>query len=143
MQMAVFEQLKITGLLCSRFSATVKKGRRFFALAGEDAELPNGKGGKKKVASQQQQAASRATSAPDGGSRVESEMAVELLAVPGSSGGDVSARESTPPVPAVDLAAAVEPAAVEPAAEPAGERSTATAMDQRQSRRKWSCQCRL
>ncbi len=49
MQMAVFEQLKITGLLCSRFSATVKKGRRFFALAWEDAELPNGKGSKKTV----------------------------------------------------------------------------------------------
>ncbi len=47
MQMAVFEQLKITGLLCSRFSATVKKGRRFFALAGEDAELPNGKGSRR------------------------------------------------------------------------------------------------
>ncbi len=125
MQMAVFEQLKITGLLCSRFSATVKKGRRFFALAGQDAELPNGKGGKKKVASQQQQAASPATSAPDGGSRVEGEMAEELLAVPGSSGVDVSARESTPPVPAVD-SAAVEPAEVEPA----GERSPAPAVEQ-------------
>ncbi len=125
MQMAVFEQLKITGLLSSRFSATVKKGRRFFALAGEDAELPNGKGGKKKVASQQQQAASPATSAPDGGSRVEGEMAQELLTVPGSSGADVSARESTPPEPAVDSAAAVEPAI-----EPAGERSTATAVEQ-------------
>jgi hypothetical protein len=44
MQMAVFEQLKMTGLLCSRFSATVKKGRRFFALAGEDAELPKMQG---------------------------------------------------------------------------------------------------
>jgi hypothetical protein len=125
MQMAVFEQLKITGLLCSRFSDTVKKGRRFFALAGEDAELPNGKGGKKKVASQQQQAASPATSAPDGGSRVEGEMAEELLAVPGSSGMDVSARGSTPPMPAVDPAAAVEPAA-----EPAGERSPEPAVEQ-------------
>jgi hypothetical protein len=48
MQMAVFEQLKVTGLLCSRFSATVKKGRRFFPLAGEEAELPNGKGNKKR-----------------------------------------------------------------------------------------------
>jgi hypothetical protein len=65
--MAVFEQLKMTGLLCSRFSATVKKGRGFFALAGEDAELPNGKGGKKKMASQRQQTASPATPAPDGG----------------------------------------------------------------------------
>jgi hypothetical protein len=83
MQMAVFEQLKMTGLLCSKFSATVKKGRRFFALAGEDAELPNGKGGKKKVVSQRQQAASPGTSAPDGGSHVEGEMAEELLAVPG------------------------------------------------------------
>jgi hypothetical protein len=41
----------VTGLLCSRFSATVKKGRRFFALAGKDVELPNGKGGKKNAAS--------------------------------------------------------------------------------------------
>jgi hypothetical protein len=126
MQMAVFEHLKVTGLLCSRFSATVKKGRRFFALAGEDAELPNGKGGKKKVASQQQQrAASPAASAPDGGSHVEGEMAVELLAVPGSSGVDVSARGSTPPVPAVDSAAAVEPTA-----EPAGERSPTPVVEQ-------------
>ncbi len=56
-QMAVFRQLKVTGLLCSRFSATVKKGRRFFTLAGKDVELPNGKGGKKRVASKRQQAA--------------------------------------------------------------------------------------
>ncbi len=131
MQMAVFEQLKVTGLLCSRFSATVKKGRRFFALAGEDVELPNGKGSKKKKASQQQQrAASPAASAPDGGSRVEGKMADELLAVPGPSGVDVGARETTPPVPAVESAAAVElagdPAAElagEPAVEPAGEQS--------------------
>ncbi len=90
MQMAVFEQLKVTGLLCSRFSATVKKGRRFFALAGVDAELPNGKGSKKKAASQQQQrAASTAASAPDGESRVEGSVAKEFLAVPGLSGLDV------------------------------------------------------
>ncbi len=108
MQMAVFEQLKMTGLLCSRFSATVKKGRRFFALAGEDAELPNGKGGKMKMASQRQQAASPAASALDGGCHAEGEMHEELLAVPGPSGVDVSASESTPPVPAVDSAAAVE-----------------------------------
>ncbi len=125
MQMAVFEQLKMTGLLCSRFSATVKNGRRCFALAGEYAELPNGKGGKKKVASQQQQAASPATSAPDGGSRVEGEMAEELLAVPGPSGVDVSARESTPPAPAVDSAAAAESAV-----EPAEERLTVAAIEQ-------------
>ena len=42
MQMIVFEQLKMAGLLCSRYSATVQKGRRFFALAGKDMELPNG-----------------------------------------------------------------------------------------------------
>jgi len=54
MQMMVFEQLKMTGLLCSRYSATVQKGRRFFALAGKDMELPNGKGGKKKAASRRQ-----------------------------------------------------------------------------------------
>jgi hypothetical protein len=124
MQMAVFEQLKMTGLLCSRFSATVKKGRRFFALAGEDAELPNGKGGKRKVVSQQQQASPR-TSAPDGGSHVEGEMAEGLLAVPGPSGVDVSARESMPPVPAVDSAAAAESAV-----EPAEERSTVAAVEQ-------------
>jgi hypothetical protein len=35
--MMVFEQLKMTGLLCSRYSATVQKGRRFFALAGREA----------------------------------------------------------------------------------------------------------
>jgi hypothetical protein len=133
--MAVFEQLKVTGLLCSRFSATVKKGRRFFALAGKDVELPNGKGSKKKVASQRQQAASPAASALDGGSHVEGEMAEELLATPGPSGVDVSAKESTPPVPAVNSAAAAGPAAAGPAAvgpavEPAGERSSAPAMGQ-------------
>jgi hypothetical protein len=136
MQMAVFEQLKITGLLCSRFSATVNKGRRFFALAEEGAELPNGKGGKKKVASQQQQPASPAISAPDGGSRVEGEMAEELLTVPGSSGVDVSARESTPPVPVVDSAAAVEESAagalvvgpaVAPAAKPVAAKAAVSA----------------
>ncbi len=56
---------------------------------------------------------------------MEGEMADELLAVPGPSGVDVRARESTPPVPAVDSAAAVEPAA-----EPAGERSPAPAVKQ-------------
>ncbi len=120
--------------MCSRFSATVKKGRRFFALAGKDVELPNGKGGKKKVASKRQQLASPATSAPDGGSHVEGEMAEELLDVPGPSGADVSASESMPPVPAVSSAAtakpaAAGPAAVGPVAEPTGERSTAPAME--------------
>ncbi len=129
-QMAVFEQLKVTGLLCSRFSATVKKGRRFFALAGKDVELPNGKGGKKRVASKRQQAASPVVSAPDGGSPVEGEMAEELLAVPGPSGVDVSASESTPPVPAASSAAAAEPAEAGPVAEPARERSPAPAMEQ-------------
>jgi hypothetical protein len=141
MQMAVFEQLKMTGLLCSRFSSTVKKGRRFFALAGEEAELPNGKGSKKVVSQQQQWAASPAASTPDGGRRVEGSVADELLAVPGSSGVDVRAREATPPVLAVDSAAAVEPAgepvaelagepAVEPAVEPAGEQSPVPAVEQ-------------
>jgi hypothetical protein len=115
-QIAVFEQLKVTGLLCSRFSATVKKGRRFFTLAGKDVELPNGKGGKKKVASQRQQAASSAASALDGGSHAEGEMAEKLLATPGSSGVDVSAKENKPPEPAVDLAAAAGPAVAGPAA---------------------------
>ncbi len=52
-------------------------------------------------------------------------MAEELLAVPGSPGRDVSARESTLPVPAVDSVAAVEPGV-----EPAGERPPAPAMEQ-------------
>ncbi len=135
MQMAAFEQLKVTGLLCSRFSATVRKGRRFFTLAGEDAELPSGKGSKKKEASRQRQRpASPSVSAPDGGSRVEGSVADELLAVPGPSGLDARAMETTPPVPAAEPAAAVglvseslsalalEPAAVgEPAAGPSGE----------------------
>jgi hypothetical protein len=139
-QMAVFEQLKVTGLLCSRFSATVKKGRRFFALAGKDVELPNGKGSKKKVASKRQQTAIPVVSAQDGGSPVGGEMAEELLAVPGPSGMDVSASESTLPVPAASLAAAAEPAAAvpvatepaaaEPVATPAGERSSAPAVEQ-------------
>ena len=86
MQMVVFEQLKMTGLLCSRYSATVQKGRRFFTLAGKDVELPNGKGGKRKAASKRKRAVSPAAPALDGGSPVEGEMAGELLAVPGPSG---------------------------------------------------------
>jgi len=54
LQMIAFEHLKMSGLLCSRYSATVQKGRRFFTLAGKDMELPNGKGGKKKAASRRQ-----------------------------------------------------------------------------------------
>jgi hypothetical protein len=75
MQMVVFEQLKMTGLLCSRYSATVQKGRRFFTLAGKDVELPNGKGGKRKAASKRKRAVSPAAPALDGGSPVEGEMA--------------------------------------------------------------------
>ncbi len=139
-QMAVFEQLKVTGLLCSRFSATVKKGRRFFALAGKDVELPNTKGGKKNAASKRQQAARPVASAPDGGSPVEGEMAEELLAVPGSSGVDVGASGSTPSVPAGSSAAAAGSAAAEPVAagpavvspvvEPAVVQTSAPAMEQ-------------
>jgi hypothetical protein len=66
-QMVVFEQLKVTGLLCSRFSSTVKKGRRFFALAGKDVELPNGKDVKRKPASKRQRAASPVAPAQEGG----------------------------------------------------------------------------
>ncbi len=69
-------------------------------------ELPNGKGGKKKVASKRQQAANLVVSVLDGGSPVEGEMAEVLLAVPGPSGMDVSASESTLPVPAASSAAA-------------------------------------
>jgi hypothetical protein len=116
MQMVVFEQLKIAGLLCSRYSATAQKGRRFFTLAGKDIELPNGKGGKKRAASKRQRAASPAAPALDGGSPVEDEMAGELPAVPGPSGMCAGSGGSEPPVPAGDSAAAVGPAAVEPMA---------------------------
>jgi hypothetical protein len=116
MQMVVFEQLKMAGLLCSRYSATVQKGRRFFTLAGKDMELPNGKGSKKKTASKRQQAASPAASAPEGGSPVEGEVAGELLAVPGPSGMCAGSSGSAPPVPAEESAAAEGSAAVEPTA---------------------------
>ncbi len=114
MQMIIFEQLKMAGLLCSRYSATVQKGRRFFTLAGKDMELPNGKGSKKKTASKRQRAASPAAPAPEGGSPVEGEMAGELLAVPGPSGMCAGSGGSEPPVPVRDSAAAVIPAAMEP-----------------------------
>jgi hypothetical protein len=116
MQMVVFEQLKMAGLLCSRYSATVQKGRRFFILAGKDMELPNGKGSKKKTASKRQQAASLSATAPDWGSPVEGEMARELLAVPGPSGMCAGSSGSAPPAPAEELAAAAGSAAVEPTA---------------------------
>ncbi len=51
MQLAAFKQLRLTGLLCSRFSTSVRKGRRFFTLAGEDEELPNGREDKRREAS--------------------------------------------------------------------------------------------
>jgi hypothetical protein len=132
--MVVFEQLKITGLLCSRFSATVQKGRRFFTLAGKDMELPNGKGGRKKPASKRQQAACPAAPALDGGSPVEGEMAEELLAVPGPSDMGVGASGSVPPVPAEDSAAAAALAAAgpppaNPAVEPAMVQPSAPAME--------------
>ncbi len=114
MQMIIFEQLKMAGLLCSRYSATVQKGRRFFALAGKDMELPNGKGGKKKVASKRQRAASPAAPTPEGGSPAEGEMAGELLAVPGPSGMCAGPGGSVPPVPVGESAAAAIPAAMEP-----------------------------
>jgi hypothetical protein len=133
MQMVVFELLKITGLLCSRYSATVQKGRRFFALAGKDMELPNGKGGKRKTASKRQQAASPAAPALVGGSPVEGEMAKETLAVPGPSGVGAGASGSAPPVPADESAAAAEKAAAgpptaSPVMEPAMQ-SSASAME--------------
>jgi hypothetical protein len=110
-QMVVFEQLKMAGLLCSRYSATVQKGRRFFTLAGKDMELRNGKGGKKKTASKRQQAVSPAAPAPDGGSPVEGKMAGELLAVPEPSGMCAGSSGSVPPAPAEESAAAAGPAA--------------------------------
>jgi hypothetical protein len=106
----------MAGLLCSRYSATVQKGRRFFTLAGKDMELPNGKGGKKKAASKRQRTASPAAPAPEGGSPVEGEMAGELLAVPGPSGLCAGSGGSEPPAPAGDSAGAVIPAVVEPMA---------------------------
>ncbi len=51
MQLAAFEQLRLTGLLCSRFRTSVRKGRRIFNMAGEDAELPNGWEDKRRDAS--------------------------------------------------------------------------------------------
>jgi hypothetical protein len=104
----------MAGLLCSRYSATVQKGRRFFTLAGKDMELPNGTGGKKKAAPKRQQAASPAAPAPEGGSPVEGEMTGDLLAVPGPSGMCAGSGGSESPVPAGDSAAAVIPAAMEP-----------------------------
>jgi hypothetical protein len=76
-------------------------------------ELPNGKGGKKKAASKRQQAASPAAPAPERGSPVESEMAGELLAVPGPSGMCAGSSGSMPPVPVEESAAAATPAAGE------------------------------
>jgi hypothetical protein len=70
MQLAAFEQLRLTVLFCSRFSTSVRKGRRFFTLAGEDEERPNGREDKRRDASRrrrQQQPASPAVSAPDHG----------------------------------------------------------------------------
>jgi hypothetical protein len=126
----------MAGLLCSRYSATVQKGRRFFTLAGKDMELPNGKGGKKKAASKRQQAASPAAPAPDGGSPVEGEMAGELLAVPGPSGMCAGSSGSVPPAAG---SAAVEPTAVElvatesppavPAVEPEGVQPEVSAVE--------------
>jgi hypothetical protein len=155
-QMVVFEQLKIAGLFCSRYSATVQKGRRFFTLAGKDMELPNGKGGKKKAASKRQQVASPAAPAPDGGSPVEGEMAGELLAVPGPSGMCAGSSGRVPPVPTEESAAAsgsaaVEPTTVEPVAAesppaiPAMEPEGVQCSLKRRpwSRWEWSCQCRL
>jgi hypothetical protein len=110
MQMMFFEQLKMTGLLCSRYSATVQKGRRFFTLAGKDMELPNGKGGKKKMASRQQLTVSPVAPAPEGGSPVEGEMTEELLAVPGPSGLCAGSSGSRQPVPVEESAAAATPA---------------------------------
>ncbi len=53
-------------------------------MAGEGAELPNGKGSKKKEASRQQQRpASPTVPAPDGGSHVEGSVADGSLAVLG------------------------------------------------------------
>jgi hypothetical protein len=110
MQLAAFEQLKLTGLLCSRFSATVRKGRRFFTLAGDGAELLNGRGGKKKEASQQQQRpASRQSPPRMGGGRVEGSVAEDPLAVPGPSGLNVRAVDVPPSVLAVEPAAVGEP----------------------------------
>jgi hypothetical protein len=111
LQMMAFEHLKMSGLLCSRYSATVQKGRRFFTLAGKDMELPNGKGGKKKAASRRQLTVSPVAPAPEGGSPVEGEMTEELSAVPGPSGLCAGSSGSEPPVPVEEPTAAAMPAA--------------------------------
>jgi hypothetical protein len=116
MQMVVFEQLKMAGLLCSRYSATVQKGRRFFTLAGKDMELPDGKGSKKKTASKLQQAASPAATTLERGSPGEGEEAGELLSVLGPSGMCAGSSGSEPPAPAEGSAAAERSAVIEPTA---------------------------
>ncbi len=121
MQLAAFEQLRLTGLLCSRFSTSVRKGRRFFTLAGEDEELPNGREDRRRDASRrrrQQLPASPAVSALNGGSRAGAGAADDPLAVPGPSGMNVRQEKGSSSGPAEESAAAAEPADASAAAVP-------------------------
>jgi hypothetical protein len=119
MQLAAFDQLRLTGLLCSRFSTSVRKGRRFFALAGDDEELPNGREDRRRDASRrqrQQLPASPAVPAPDGGSRAGADAADDPLAVPGPSGMRQRQENESPSGQVRESAAVVsaeEPAVVQ------------------------------
>jgi hypothetical protein len=48
-QAAAFELMKVTGMLCSRHSTSVQKGRRFFVLAKEDEKFNSDKGGQEQA----------------------------------------------------------------------------------------------
>ncbi len=81
-QLAALKQLKVTGLLCSRYSASVQGVRRFFALAEEVERLPNGReetGGEKQGGQLQQPPVSLAVPDPEGGG---SQAAAEVAADP-------------------------------------------------------------
>ncbi len=123
MQLAAFERLRLNGLLCRRFSASVKKGRRFFTLAGDSEELPNGREETEKGEPKgqlQQLPASLAAPDPDGGSQVEAGVIADPVVGPEPSVAEVRREEESSPVPADKLAAAT--VAVEPAKGPAATR---------------------
>ncbi len=116
MQLAAFKQLKLTGLLCSRSSATVRKGgdsspwqekTQSCQMVGEI------RGERRHGGSSSCQPALQHPSRM-GGSRVEGGVPEDPLAVPGLSGLDVKAMGDS----SSGLAAVVVPAA--PVAEPVG-----------------------
>jgi hypothetical protein len=117
-QLAIFEQLKVGGLLCSRHSASVQGGRRFFALAKEGEKFPNGleEAGEDRQGGQlQQPPTSLAVLDPDGGSQVVAGTAAGSEAVPEPAAAAVRQKEVIPPAPVC------KPAGV-PAGQPAGRR---------------------